>query len=177
MPAIYLIRHQEPAVRGCFLGRTDPPLSDTGRVAASALQELHVRSLFVSPLRRAQETAEAIRCGARAVLLELAEIGFGEWEGLTWEEIEQRWPDLARRKADDWLGVTPPGGETWQDFCARVDRALRQIRSSPHPVAVVAHQVVNAVLAARLAGTDPRNFQQDYGEVIVCEDALEYSPL
>jgi len=178
MPTIYLIRHQEPAVRGCFLGRTDPPLSDAGRDAARKLCALQVRSIFVSPLRRARETAEAIPCDApRVVLPELAEMDFGDWDGLAWDEIKQRWPEIARRKSEDWFGLTPPRGETWQSLCDRVDRALAQIRNAPGPIAVVAHITVNAALAARLRGTDPSTFQQNYGEVILCDDALEHSQL
>jgi broad specificity phosphatase PhoE len=176
MSAIYLIRHQEPAVLHRFLGRTDPPLSPAGRNASAELSALEVHTVYVSPLRRARETAEAIR-REPVVLPELAEIGFGEWEGLTWGEIEQRWPQLAERKADDWLGVTPPGGEPWPQFCARVERALAQILLAPQPVAVVAHLTVNAVLAAHLLGADPQRFQQNYGEVIVCEHAVEHSAL
>jgi broad specificity phosphatase PhoE len=171
MPSIYLIRHEEPEMRGRFIGRTDPPLTAAGRLAAAAkLGALEVASIYVSPLRRARQTAEAIRTlAAPMVVDELAEIHFGEWEGLTWQEIELRWPNTACRKVEDWLGVTAPGGESWADFCVRVECALRRVLAGPRPAAVVAHMVVNAALAARLMGADPKRFHQEYGEVLPCE--------
>ena len=171
MSRIYLIRHEQPELYGRFIGRTDSPLTTAGREAAAAkLGSVQVAALYVSPLRRARETAEAICCGVQPVCLpELAEIHLGEWEGLTWQEIEQRWPDTACRKVSDWLGVNIPGGECWADFCARVDRALVQVLAGPTPAAIVAHMVVNAVLAKRLLGIDPRLFHQNYGEILACE--------
>ena len=167
MPSILLIRHEEPELRGCFIGRMDPPLTAAGRRSAAAkLAGLDVKAIYVSPLRRAIETAEAIRCGVAPVVIEdLAEIDFGDWEGLTWQEIERRWPDAACRKVEDWLGHTPPGGECWSDFDARVGRALERVLAGPKPAAVVAHMVVNAALAARLSGADPKRFHQHYGEI------------
>jgi probable phosphoglycerate mutase len=130
------------------------------------LAAVAVKAIYVSPLRRAMETAAAIRCGVEPVVVEeLAEIDFGEWEGFTWQEIEERWPGAACRKVEDWLGETAPGGECWTDFDARVGRALERILAGPKPAAVVAHMVVNAALAARLAGADPKRFHQQYGEI------------
>src|SRR4029079_4724815 len=108
MSSILLIRHEEPEMRGCFIGRTDPPLTTAGRdAAARKLSHLKVEAIYVSPLRRALQTAQAIRCGVEPVVIEeLAEIDFGEWEGLTWQQIEQRWPAAACRKIEDWLGAT-----------------------------------------------------------------------
>jgi broad specificity phosphatase PhoE len=176
MSCIYLIRHEEPEMRGRFIGRTDPPLTPAGRAgAALKLAGLDVAAIYVSPLRRARQTAEAIGGGRAAVVVpELAEIDFGEWEGLTWQEIQQRWPNAACRKVEDWLGVTTPGGESWIDFCSRIDRALDLVLAGPKPAAIVAHMVVNAALAARLLGTDPKQFHQEYGAVLACEISHEH---
>jgi len=170
MPSIYLIRHEEPEMRGRFIGRTDPPLTAQGReAAASKLCALDVQAVYVSPLRRALQTAEAIPCAPAIVLPQLAEIDFGEWEGLSWQVVEDRWPGAAVRRIEDWLGIAPPGGESWTNFRTRVDAALNQILAGAMPAAVVAHMVVNAVLAERLTGADPRCFHQEYGEIVICE--------
>jgi broad specificity phosphatase PhoE len=171
MSCLLLIRHEEPEMRGRFIGRTDPPLTAAGREAAAAkLAGLTVAALYVSPLLRARQTAEAIGGPVEPIVLpELAEIDFGDWEGLTWQEIQQRWPDAACRKIEDWLGAAPPGGELWCDFCARIDRALERVLAGPRPAAIVAHMVVNAALAARLLGRDPKQFRQEYGEILTCD--------
>jgi broad specificity phosphatase PhoE len=143
-------------------------LTPEGRAAAAKLADLNVAALYVSPLRRARETAAFIP-GDPIILPDLAEIHFGEWEGLSWQEIEARWPGVACRKVEDWLGVTAPGGECWTDFCARIDRALAIILAGPRPAAVVAHWVVNSAITHRLLSRDPKTFRQQYGEILTCD--------
>ncbi len=171
MPSVYLIRHEEPEMRGRFIGRTDPPLTIQGREAAAVkLCAVNVAAVYVSPLRRARQTAEAIACATPHIVLpQLAEIDFGEWEGLTWSEVEDRWPGASVRKIEDWLGVAPPGGESWAAFQARLEAPLAQVLAGPMPAAIVAHMVVNAALAQRLTGADPKSFRQEYGEITICE--------
>lgn len=171
MSILYLIRHTEPALRGVFLGSTDPGLSEQGRAdAARLLAGLEVAAVYTSPLRRARETASAIPAPQPPVVLpELREMGFGDWEGLTWAEIEAGYPEIAQRKIHAWMAVTPPGGETWQEVAARAAAALAIIRRGPFPAAAVAHMVINSALAQQVNGADPLTFSQKYGEVIRCE--------
>lgn len=169
--SLYVIRHDEPALRGVFLGRTDPPLSDAGAEASRRkMAEVQAAIVYSSPLRRAIQTARMIACEAELVeLADLRELDFGEWDGLTWEQVLSRWPELAGTKLRDWLGSTPPGGEAWECFVQRVDRALATIREGPKPAAIVAHLVVNSVIMWRLTGQPPQAFQQHYGEVLRVE--------
>jgi len=119
---------------------------------------------------RARQTASLIAPETAPVILpDLAERCFGTWEGLSWEEIAGRWPDLAANGQQDWLALTPPGGEPWDGFVARVARALDVIRAGPLPAIVVAHLAVNAALARLLCGRDPISFHQDYCEVVTYE--------
>jgi broad specificity phosphatase PhoE len=168
--SIYLIRHEEPEMRGRFIGRMDPPLTVQGRAsAASKLAGVNVRTIFVSPLRRAMQTAQCIACEAEVIVVpELAEMHFGDWEGLLWSEIQQRSPAWAGRKLDNWFEFAAPGGEHWPEFRARIDRALERVLAGPFPAAVVAHMLVNAVLAEKLIGAEPGQFLQQYGEILTC---------
>jgi broad specificity phosphatase PhoE len=166
MPELFVVRHAEPEMSGVMLGRTDPPLSAAGRLEARAkLSGLHCAVVYSSPLRRARETAEVIAAPVE-VLDDLAEIAYGEWEGRSWAEIEQGWPDLARRKREDWFAVTPPGGESWEDVSARAARALKHVRLGPFPAVVVAHFGFNAEFLRQAAGLDPVTFSQSYCEVV-----------
>jgi len=162
MPSLFLVRHAEPAITGVLLGSLDPPLSEAGRKQADTL--LHgvaVAIVYSSPFRRALETAQSIARGAPIeVLDDLREISHGDWDGLTWSEIEARDPDLAARKLADWRGVTAPRGEPWQKFAARVTRAFERVRAGPRPAAVVAHAAVNQLLG---------NVDQAYGDVHVLD--------
>ncbi len=160
MPKVFLVRHAEPAVTGVVLGRSDPPLSEAGRITAARLH-LSVAIAYTSPLRRACETAAQLGV-PMTILDDLAEISYGEWDGRTWQEIEQSHPELAARKHRDWRGVTPSGGEEWSAFATRVARALDRVRAGPFPAAIVAHAAVNAEIARLLSGVDPMTFQQEY---------------
>jgi broad specificity phosphatase PhoE len=151
-----------------LLGQSDPPLSDRGRRdARRTLSGFEVKCVYSSPLRRAMQTAAFLRSPAKVTVLdELAEISLGAWDGKCWEEVQRADPGLANRKSEDWFGVTPPGGESWNAFSSRVLKALDQVRRGPLPAAIVAHSAVNSVIAASLLGRPPIQFQQAYCEVI-----------
>jgi len=168
MPQLFLVRHGEPEQKGTLLGRRDPGLSAEGRLAAgAALAGIHAAVAYVSPLRRARETAAFLPSGIRRVTLDaLTEIGLGEWEGLEWRVVEARWPDVARRKLERWFDIPAPGGETWRQVAARAASAFEQIRSGPLPAVVVAHLGINSALTAQLTGSDPQMCVQGYCEIL-----------
>jgi broad specificity phosphatase PhoE len=158
---IHLIRHAEPTIKGVLLGQTDPPV-----LVGPASSALPVASVFCSPLLRARETAVALFPDQPAIVISgLAEISLGEWDGLSWHDIEQRDPALAAAKLGDWFGVTPPGGETYGAVIARAREALDTVRQASGPVAIVAHAGINAVLWHVLTGAPITRFHQDYLEV------------
>jgi len=171
MNRFYLVRHGEPELRDVFLGRTDSPLSALGQIrAAEALSRLQAAIVYCSPLSRSFQTAMYIPCMRRVIVLDgLSEIDFGDWETKSWGQVEQGWPDVARMKRKAWLGVTPPGGESWTAFHGRVMKAWELIKQGPTPAVIVAHMAVNAVLAGHLFGIDPATFRQEYCEVLAVD--------
>lgn len=145
---------------GVFLGcKNDVPLK-----ATPPPFDLDVDVVYVSPMQRARQTAESVNA-PKVVVDDLREIDFGSWGGLSWEDIEAQWPELAAGKLRNWFGVTPPDGEPWDDFVARVRRALDEILKDGRPKAIVAHGAVNAVIGGTLGGLDPIHFKQKYAEV------------
>src|SRR6266508_1445069 len=127
---LLLIRHGETDWNrgGRFQGHADPPLNETGREQARALaQELadaQIDVVYTSDLARARQTAE---------------IDAGEWQGLTWPEIEERFPEGARTWHDRGHGWDT--GETYEQLGERILTALRRI-AADHPaqrVLVVGH--------------------------------------
>jgi len=171
MRVAYLVRHGEPALTGVLLGRMDPGLSAAGRAAArAALAGLRAAIAYVSPLRRALETAEFLPGDIeRRILPDLIEVGQGDWEGLRWDEIEARDPELARTRLARWLEVPAPRGEPWAHVLARARAAAEIVSSGPLPAVVVAHHGINSALAHVIAGVDPAAFVQAYCEVIPYE--------
>ncbi|MDA3913547.1 histidine phosphatase family protein [Oleiagrimonas sp.] len=117
-----LIRHghTEWSRSGRYQGRCDPPLVSEGRDQARQLgQRLKgqsVVSVLTSPLRRASETAsivaESLGLGVPLVDPRLAEMAYGQWEGMTQAEIRLRWPDQLRQWKLLPDSAAPPAGET-----------------------------------------------------------------
>jgi probable phosphoglycerate mutase len=145
---VWLLRHAETewSRDGRHTGRTDVPLTDAGREAARALRARvadHPFALVLcSPLSRARETAEL--AGLKPELrADLVEFDYGDYEGITTDEIRERRPGwyLWRDGA--------PGGETADDVGRRVDRVIEEVLRADGDVALVAHGHVLRALAAR----------------------------
>jgi broad specificity phosphatase PhoE len=144
-----------------FQGQTDIPLDDEGLAQAQALAaHLHGERFdlaLTSDLIRARTTAETI-LGKRGLPLELTpefrEMHFGLWEGLTWEEIVVRWPELDARNEKAPMYYTAEGGESWDALCARVDGALRATVARMRPddrALIVSHAGVMHAIVRSLA--------------------------
>ncbi|MDP9396725.1 MAG: bifunctional RNase H/acid phosphatase [Actinomycetota bacterium] len=143
-------------------GGDDPSLSDEGRrqaerAAAALLARGGVDAVVSSPMRRAVQTAAATAgvLGLEVRLEEdFRECAFGEWDGWTFAEVQEKWPaELAAWLADP--AVAPPGGESFEAVAARV-RAARDrtiARYAGRAVLVVSHvtpikQLVRLALGA-----------------------------
>jgi broad specificity phosphatase PhoE len=127
--------------------------------------------VLVSPLRRATETAE-IAVGPRGAKFEvdaaLREIEFGEWEGLTFEEMARRGPERLAGWAAFARDFAFPGGERLGDFLDRVALLARRLASLDRPATLIAHGGVIRTLLCLLLGLDPRHsllFRVDYASM------------
>jgi broad specificity phosphatase PhoE len=132
-------------------GRSDLPLTALGREQARRLGALlegrRFAVVLASPLARARETCELAGFGDDAVLSEdLLEWDYGEYEGLTSDEIRRRRPGWSL-----WRDGCP-GGERPADVGARADRALGALRDADGDALVFAHGHFLRVLAARFVG-------------------------
>ncbi|WP_149140955.1 histidine phosphatase family protein [Gemmobacter caeruleus] len=142
MTRFWWVRHG-PTHERAFCGWRDVPadLSDTGALARlrAFLPEAPILS---SDLLRARQTAEAL-AGPRPRLPadpDLREFHFGAWEGLTFDAVAARDPDLSRAYWECPGDVAPPEGESWNRAAARVDRAVARLTALGLPdLIVVAH--------------------------------------
>lgn len=167
MKRAYLIRHTLPDFPGgkrMCLGTTDIPLSAEGLAQAEAMAAKlpAVTDVFSSPLIRAVQTAQAIGLPV-TILPDLREIDAGQWDGLTFEEIKIRYPQLyAARGANPFLPL--PEAEEEQcalsRFCAAMETAARQARGD---FALVTHGGISARFLRRI-GAELR--KPSYGEII-----------
>jgi len=164
MTTIVLIRHAATAWSGHrYLGRKDMPLSAEGREAAGKMAEglattvpAGVR-IVASPSSRARETAEIIAAALGSpVAVETdprwAEVDVGDAQGLTFEEVEARFPSLARQLAAAEAEIDWPGGETAAALDARVEAAWDAVVTARRPTIVVSHAGSIRVAASRATG-------------------------
>jgi len=150
---IDLLRHGEPRGGAKFRGHTDDPLSETGwtQMRAAVQGESPWQVVVSSPLLRCAEFAAELAARA-GVPLEtedrFKEIGFGEWEGRTSEELMQSAPDCLDLFWRDPARYTPPGGEALAAFAARVTASWSDTlaRHAGKKILLVAHGGVNRVI-------------------------------
>ncbi len=164
---IWLVRHglTEWNMRQRFCGHSDIPLSTQGRVQARwlarRLQEEKISTIYTSDLSRARETAEIIasqRTQAVPVKVSPAwrEIDFGAWEGLTYEEIVERFKDQLGF-FNDPEHSSPPNGESLAHLLQRVRAELAVIACSDNlpmegDAVIVSHGGPLRVLLCSLLG-------------------------
>lgn len=164
---VYLIRHGEidGNAAGRFLGSTDLPLTARGEQQVRRLARLLPARLLApgastwcvaSPMQRAQQTAQAVAGPSGlpfSIDPDLREMDFGAWEGLTAEEIAERFPGGLDQWASPAEDTAFPEGESLRRFERRVARARgRIVESEAEAVLVFTHGGVVRALACGLMG-------------------------
>jgi probable phosphoglycerate mutase len=170
---VLAVRHGETAwnVENRIQGQLDVPLNALGRWQAQRLAEAMnseaIDAIYTSDLLRTVETATPTARGSDIAYVTdsgLRERGFGVFEGLTFTEIEQRWPEQSARwrRRDPEFGAE--GGETLSGFYARSIATTTRLAAA-HPgqtIVIVTHGGVLDCLyraASRIALDAPRSWQ------------------
>ncbi len=161
---LFLARHGQTTwnLEHRLQGQLDSPLTPDGVAQAKAialyLSGSAVTTICTSPLGRARSTAEIIadRLGADLIEVpELAEIHHGDLAGLTWDEIDERFPGAREERAANRYGWAFPGGESYAQGRARARKALSSCgwASTGVPL-LVSHEMIGRMLRAELRGLD-----------------------
>lgn len=170
---LIFVRHGETDwnAAGRLQGQRDIPLNARGRAQAGSVAKVCASilpagthrlppqlNMVASPLVRACATLCIIRIGLDlpetpfAVDARLKEIAFGDWEGMTWEEVTRQYASAAAARERDRWGFAPPGGESYADVAERVGLWLKTLEGD---TLLVAHGGIGRVLMALVAGVDP----------------------
>ena len=145
---LLLIRHGQTNwnLEQRFQGQSDIPLNETGRKQAHALAERfsteQFDAVYSSDLQRATETANIItQMSGCKPDLRLREVHFGDWEGLTYDEIKAKHPDTLAAWEADIFKNAPPHGETLEGLSVRVQSMLDELREKHEDqnILIVAH--------------------------------------
>jgi probable phosphoglycerate mutase len=157
---VYMVRHGEtiltPDRKFSGTGPLNPPLTEDGLAqaekVAAEIAKLKPDVLIASPLQRTTQTAEII---AQATGLKPEfdeawyECSFGDWDGLSIQEVKEKWPN----DYTSWISssaFTPPGGESYDDVAARIEPAFDAL-AEKYPgqkVVVVTHNGVIKQMAS-----------------------------
>jgi broad specificity phosphatase PhoE len=160
---LILIRHAETDMAGTFCGHSDPPVNAAGHNQIAKLianlQQEKIDAVFSSDLQRALTTATSLANyhGTNPVTFpELREICFGDWEGLTWQQIEARDPNYARRWTDAYPNLPAPAGEAFPSFESRVTATITKLMNQTNhdQAAVVTHAGVMRVVLQTMCGIE-----------------------
>jgi len=182
---LVLLRHAQDQCYGRFCGHLDPDLSVEGRNTIAGLIQniasMPPSSVWSSDLLRAQQTAAPIAKHFDLPLrtsVALREMNFGQWEGLSWKEVEARFPEDARTWRESFPHHRPPSGETFQELQRRVIAELERLANEEEPrTLVVTHAgFIRTAIAWVLAMPDDHilRIDLDYGGATVLRKAGGY---
>jgi len=163
-----LIRHGDTDwnVEEIFRGLADIELNETGikqaELLAKYLENVPIKAVYSSPLKRALKTAEIIASLHHIDVTpsqELIDFDYGEWQGMSHDTVKQKYKALY----DEWLKnphlVKVPKGESLDEVRKRALRLIDQvIMKHEGTVALVSHRVVGKVLICALLGLDNSHF-------------------
>ncbi len=170
MTCIILVRHGQTEWNRVdrFRGRADVPLNETGIAQAEATglrmyDEWQPSAVYSSPLSRAVRTAEAI---AKHFDLPvqihpgLADIDYGEWQGLTPDEVRDRWPAALHAWYLQPDAAIIPGGETLAQLRSRSISAVNELssRHAEQTIVLVGHTVINRIILLGVLGLGNERF-------------------
>ncbi|MBX3118047.1 MAG: histidine phosphatase family protein [Fimbriimonadaceae bacterium] len=180
---LYLVRHAQTEwnAQGRAQGHTDIELDAEGQTQAELLQNafdgVRIARILSSDLKRCLQTAEQVAKATGAPLIQdarLRERGFGEWEGLPFEDILARRQEFEAQGGDPF-DHRPPGGESMHDVWNRLGSFIEQHECEKEPLAVVTHGGALAIFLAQIikgSGSTARAFR--FGNTAVTE--LERHP-
>ena len=179
-----LVRHGETQwnTNGRFGGYTDVPLNEKGKMQAELagrkLMKETIDKVYCSDLSRARDTAQAI-LEHHSLPVEysqaIREMNFGKWEGLTYQQILEQYPDHSKRWVEDYTNVACLEGESLKMFYDRIAHAFEKIKgqaTDDQTVLIVAHSgVIKGILCKEIIGSVDGfwKFKVENGGIVVLE--------
>lgn len=171
MAKLLLVRHGDTALnsRERFWGHTDVKLSEAGMCQAHRLRDRltseKINAIYASDLQRSLVTAQIIASEHHLEVCacpEIQETNFGQIEGMTFEEMKMRFPDLTNQWLNWSLQIQFPGGENVAQVDKRVGQFMERIKrhTEDETILVVAHAGVLRMLICRLLEIDLQHWRQ-----------------
>lgn len=172
MSRLLLVRHGITEFNSTrrFAGYSDVEMSDAGYRQVEKLRDRlaneKIDIIYSSDLRRALVTAEVISSRHEVDIVtcpELREVNYGDCEGLTFQEINDLYPEVAESIANfDLIKLKFPGGESFEEFIERTSKFLDKLNqhAPSETMLIVAHSGPLRVLVCRLLGIEMVHWRQ-----------------
>jgi probable phosphoglycerate mutase len=167
---LYITRHgtTEWNVQKRLQGWRDSNLTEDGRIRAirlgESLTDVDFDMIYSSPQNRALETAKLIRGKKDTSIITLdalRELGFGIWEGMKWEDIEEQFPEQFSIYKSDPIKYIPIDGETYSELFTRIKNFLGEIKNKDYNnILIVTHGVTIKALIAAIKGLSLDEFSK-----------------
>ena len=182
---LLLVRHgaTQLTAENRFSGAVGVDLSDEGRRQAQCLARRladdPIAAVYASPLSRTVETAEILAKPHGLTLVRrdgLREISHGRWEGLTREEVEDRFPGEYGEWESDPFTFAPEGGESGLAVLARALPVVREIvlAHQGRNVLVVSHKATLRLMLSSLLGFDARGYRDRLDQSPACLNVVDF---
>jgi len=164
MLELVLVRHGQTDgnKEGTYYGWLDFSLNEIGKAQALKIREkikdMTFEAIYTSPLRRALETTRRIKPDQDTPILlneALKELHFGEWEGMTCSEIQEKFPQLWDEWCKNWVDFCFPRGESFRQLYQRVTCEIDHILQTHRhgKVLIVSHHGCIRGIISYLLGT------------------------
>lgn len=162
---LFLIRHGQTDwnLKGKIQGSYDSELNEAGIIQAEELSKKIIENnyefskIYSSRQKRAMKTAQILSKATNVDYIQingLEEMNLGEWEGLSWAEVKEKYPS----EYDEWYKhrryTKTPNGESYQDMLERVLISIRNIiKENCSNVAIITHSAVIMCLQCFITNT------------------------
>ena len=155
MGKLIIVRHGQTQmnVEGIFFGKLDPGLNEMGRVqckkAGDVLNKHGYDAVYSSDLLRAAETAELVNYLSLPITFDkrLQEIDFGIFEGMSYKEIDEKYPAECEKSKNEWKTFDFVTGESLEKLQSRAIEFIESLDKTKNNLVVTHWGVINCILS------------------------------
>ena len=187
MGKLILVRHGQTEMNAqkLYFGKLDPPLNDLGISQAyqtkEKLLDIDYDIIYSSPLERAKQTAKICNYLDKDINYnsKLEEINFGIFEGLTFKEISEKFPDEVKKMEENWKDYNYITGESPKEMFQRAISFLETLDYSKNNLIVAHWGIINCIISYFVSGSLDTywKFEIKNGAVVIFEGNFEFSYL
>ena len=187
MGKLILVRHGQTEMNAqkLYFGKLNPPLNDLGICQAyeakNKLLNIDYDNIYSSPLERARQTAEICNYLNKDIIFNsnLEEINFGIFEGLTFKEIAEKYPNEVKKMEEDWKSYNYITGEIPKEMFQRDISFLKTLDYTKTNLIVTHWGIINCIISYFVSGSLDTywKFEVKNGSIAIFEGDFKFSYL